>query len=512
MIVEDQGETIAYLSRPGTYGGGKEAVGRVETHISEIFLAGARAYKLKRAVKFPYLDFSTPEKRRAACAAEVSINSRTAPGIYRGVIPVTRGADGALRLNGAGAPVDWLVEMTRFDEDTLFDRLARQGALDRHVMEEVAEAVARLHEEAERCTGTDGANAVAALIESNARSFAECPAGIFDGAKVGRLETETRRVLEHHHPLLRARGAEGRVRHCHGDLHLRNICLFEGRPTLFDAIEFSEALANIDVLYDLSFLLMDLEHRDLRYLANITLNRYLDIAGDVDGLAALPLFLSLRAAIRAHVDAAAVGAAWRDEESAERVAGARAYLDRAIAYLSPPPPRLIAIGGLSGSGKSRLARELAPFVGPAPGARVVRSDVARKHLAGVPALTRLGSEGYTPAMTRRTYGAVCRQAQIGLEAGHAVIADAVFARPTQRQAIARVAARAGVPFDGLWLEAPVSVMECRIGGRRRDASDATPEVLRRQLAYKVGKLTWERLETSGEREDSVDRAKALFGV
>ena len=511
MIVEDQGEIIAYLSRSDTYGGG-DTVGRVETHVSEIFLAGARAYKLKRAVKFPYLDFSTPDMRRAACEAEVSINRRTAPAIYRGVIPVTRGAEGALRLNGAGATVDWLVEMTRFDEDTLFDRLARQGALDRHVMEEVAEAVARLHEEAERRTDGDGADAIAALIESNARSFAECPAGIFDGALVERLEAETRQVLGRLRPLLRARAAEGRVRRCHGDLHLRNICLLDAKPTLFDAIEFSEALANIDVFYDLSFLLMDLDHRNLRHLANVTLNRYLDITGDVGGLAALPLFLSLRAAIRAHVDVAAVGDAWPDEEAAECVAGARAYLERAIAYLAPPPPRLVAVGGLSGSGKSRLARELASFVGPAPGARVVRSDIARKHLAGVSALTRLGSEGYTPALTRRTYEAVCRQAQIGLEAGHAVIADAVFARPAQRHAIARVAALAGVPFEGLWLEAPAPVMESRISGRRRDVSDATSEILRNQLAYKVGKLTWQRLETSGERENTVDRAKTLLGV
>jgi hypothetical protein len=183
-----------------------------------------------------------------------------------------------------------------------------------------------------------------------------------------------------------------------------------------------------------------------------------------------------------------------------------------LVYLSPPPPRLIAIGGLSGSGKSGLARELAPFVGPAPGARVVRSDIARKHLAGVPALTRLGPEGYTPAMTQRTYEAAYGQAQRGLEAGHAVIADAVFARSAQRQAITAVAVRAGVPFDGVWLEASAPVMECRIGGRRRDASDATPEVLRRQLGYGVGKLIWVHLDTSGEREDAVDLVKALFGL
>ena len=511
MIVEEQGETIAYLSRPDTYGGGNREVGRVETHISEIFLAGELAYKLKRAVKFPYLDFSTPEKRRVACEAEVSINRRTAPGIYRGVIPVTRDADGALRLNGEGTPVDWLVEMVRFDEDTLFDRLARQGALDRHVMEEVAEAVSRLHEEAEPQTGGDGAGAIAALIDGNTRNFAECPAGIFDPAKVARLETEARRMLERHHPLLQARGAEGRVRRCHGDLHLRNICLLEGKPTLFDAIEFSEALATIDVLYDLCFLLMDLDHRELRGLANVTFNRYLDITGDMDGLAAVPLFLSLRAAIRAHVDAA-TGSASPGEEKTGRIAGAGAYLERAIAYLSPQQPRLIAIGGLSGSGKSRLARELAPFVGPAPGARVARSDIARKQLAGVSALTRLGPEGYTPEMTQRTYAEIYRQAQIGIEAGHAVIADAVFARPEERQAIAAVAARAGVRFDGLWLVTPASVMEGRIGDRRRDASDATPEVLRQQLDYKIGELTWARLDTSGARETTVEGAKTLLGV
>ncbi len=512
VIVEDQGEVIAFLSRPQAYGGGVSAVERRETHVSVVFLAGDRAFKLKRAVRFPYLDFSTSALRHAACEAEAAVNRRTASAMYLGVVAVTRGDGGRLRLGGDGAPVEWLVEMTRFDEDTLFDRLARLGALDRATMEDLAEAIARLHGQADERPHGGGRTALGAIIDSNAETFTECAGGVVDPAKVERLNALTRRALDGCAALLDARRAAGRVRHCHGDLHLRNIFLMDGKPTLFDAIEFSEALADIDVLYDLAFLLMDLDHRGLRRLASVTLNRYLDITGDNAGLGVLGLFLSVRAAIRSHVEAAAAASQTNRTEAQRSRADARGYLDLALDYLAPPPPILVAIGGFSGSGKSRLARELAPFLGAAPGARVVRSDVIRKRLCGVHALAPLGPVGYSAAMTERTYRTVFEEAQTALEAGHAVIADAVFGRPGQRRAVAAIAAGARVPFHGLWLEAPLDVREQRVTVRRRNVSDADAGVVRGQAAYDLGEIDWDRIDSSGPREETVRRGRALIGL
>ena len=512
MIVEDQGEVIAFLSRPQAYGSGASAVERLETHVSVIFLTGDRAYKLKRAVRFPYLDFSTSALRRAACEAEVVVNRRTAPGMYLGVVAVTREPGGGLRLGGDGAPVDWLVEMTRFDQDTLFDRLARLGALDRPDMEDLADAVARLHGAAEERGRGGGHAGMGVIVDGNAETFAECANGVLDPVKVERLNVSTRRALDGRAALLDARRAGGRVRHCHGDLHLRNIFRMDGKPTLFDAIEFNPVLSDIDVLYDLAFLLMDLDHRGPRRLASIALNRYLDITGDTAGLGALGLFLSVRAAIRSHVEAAAAATQTDRAEARRSRAEARAYLDRALAYLVPPSPVLVAVGGFSGAGKSRLARELAPFLGAPPGARVVRSDVVRKRLSGVDLLAPLGPEGYSAAMTERTYRTMFEEAQTALEAGYAVIADAVFARPGQRRAVAAISARTRVPFHGLWLEAPLEARERRVTVRRRNVSDADAGLVRAQAAYDMGEIDWDRIDSSGPREETLGKGRALIGL
>ncbi len=511
MIVEDQSEVLEALSRPETYGSA-DPVERIDTHISAVFLTGDRAFKLKRAVRLPYLDYSTPEARRRFCHAEVRINRRTAPALYHGVVAVVRDPDGRLRLGGEGKAVDWLVEMTRFEEHMLFDRLAVEGRLDRFAMEDLADAVARFHGAAERVADAGGRAAVLKVIESNADCFAEAPAGILDAAAVGTLREASWRLLAGVEGLLEERRAAGFVRHCHGDLHLRNICLFEGQATLFDAIEFSQEIANIDVLYDLAFLVMDLDHRGLRRLASILLNRYLDITADIGGLAAMPLFLSLRAGIRSHV-AALSSTTQSDASAAEALrTEARTYLGEALAYLEPAGPRLIAVGGLSGSGKSRLARDLAPLVGPSPGARVVRTDVTRKRLAGVGLETRLGSAGYSRDMTERTYQAVYDECLAVLATGRAAIADAVFAHAEERTAIEAVAREAGVPFHGLWLESPPEVMQERVTHRKRNVSDATSWVVRLQLSYDLGDITWDRIDTGGSREDSVARARTVLGL
>ena len=293
MITEDQTAVIDALASPSTHGGAP--VERIDTHTAIVFLAGSRAWKLKRAVRFDYLDFSTVERRKAMCDAEVRLNRRIAPAVYRGVVAVTRAPD-------AASP-----------------ELDRRGAL------------------------------------------------------------------------LDARREAGLVRQCHGDLHLRNIVMLEGQPTLFDAVEFNDEIACIDVIYDLAFLLMDLWRRQLPRHANAVWNGYLAETADLDGVSLLPLFLSCRAAVRAKTSATAARVQDSPERAGELRALAREYLALAERLLHPAEPCLIAVGGFSGSGKSTLALGLAPSVGAVPGAVVLRSDEIRKRLCGVPLLERLGA-------------------------------------------------------------------------------------------------------------------------
>lgn len=508
---EEQSRVIAFLSRPDTFSPA-DPVRRIETHASIVFIAGERAYKLKRAVRFPYLDFSTPARRRACCEAEVRINRRTAPAIYRGVLAVTREADGRLALGGSGDPVDWLVEMTCFAQDALLDKLAARDGLDRRLVEDLADRIAAFHRDAARTPTSGGGAAMAAVIDNNAASFAACGPGVFDAGAVERLVAGWREQVAACGALLDARRGGGFVRHCHGDLHLRNVVLWDGQPTLFDAIEFNDAFAEIDVLYDLAFLLMDLGDRGLSDLASIVFNRCLDNTGDSGGLAALPLFVSLRAGIRAHVEAASARAQSQSDGVVPLIDAARRYLALALATLERVPPRLIAIGGLSGSGKSRLARALAPSLDHVPGARVVRSDCIRKRLAGVALGERLGPLGYGANMTAKTYRALGDEAAEALAAGRSVIADAVFASAREREAIGDVAARAGVPFVGLWLEAPPAALETRVAARRGNVSDATVEVVRMQLGFETGRIDWPKIDSSASPEATLAAARQSLDV
>jgi predicted kinase len=320
-----------------------------------------------------------------------------------------------------------------------------------------------------------------------------------------RLIAAWRQLLASLAVLLERRRAEGHVRLCHGDLHLRNICLVEGRPTLFDCVEFNDEIARIDVLYDLAFLLMDLHYRHLTRLENQVFNRYLDLRDEAAGLAALPLFLSLRAAIRAHTGAAAAARQPEPERAALQRREATAYLDAACAFLASPAPRLVAVGGLSGTGKTSLAYAIAPELGRAPGARVLRSDVLRKRLMGVAPEVRLGSEAYTPAISARVYQLLCAEAAEALSCGQAVVADAVFLKEVERDAIAEVGRAAGIPFTGLWLEAPYEVMENRIRARCADASDATAAVLRHQRNMDKGRISWLRLDAKRNEPKQIAR-------
>lgn len=506
-----QEAVLAFLTQPASYGEPASTLERIDTHASIVFLIGTRAFKVKRAVRFSYLDYSTLALRKRYCEAELELGRRLAPVLYRTLHAVTSGSDGRLEIDGAGEPVEWLLEMRRFDQADLFDRLAEKGGLTPALMRELADTIADFHGAAPAAHDRGGSAGIRAVIDDS-RENLRLAEDIVEAADVEALHAAQIAACQRLAPLLDGRRDLGKVRRCHGDLHLRNICLVDGRPTLFDGIEFSADIATIDVIYDLAFLLMDLHHRGHDELGNRVLNRYLDRTGDVGGLAPLPLFLSVRASIRAHVSAAG---ALRQSDSVERSRLAeetRSYLSLARALLKPREARLVAIGGLSGTGKSSLAHALAPELGPVPGARIVRSDVLRKRGFGVAPETPLPPSAYDPATTERVYRALCDEAGEALSAGYAAVADAVFLRPEERGAITETARAAGARFVGLWLEAPPGVLARRIEGRAADASDADVAVMRRQLSIDPGAVTWTRIGAAEDTRSTAARARAVLGT
>ncbi len=495
-VVADQSAVFAFLADPASHGG-TAPVTRIDTHGAAVFLVGPDAYKVKRAVAFPFMDFSTLDKRREACTGEIAINRPNAPDLYLSALPVTE-QDGRLTLGGTGTPVEWVVHMRRFDEGQTLDRVAARDGLGREVLSTLARAIVEAHRRAPLCPpGFDAVAALADVAADNAASFRAVPE-LFESTQAQALEAGTAAALAAFTDLMRERTAGGDVRRCHGDLHLRNIALIEGRPVLFDAIEFNPELATCDVLYDLAFLIMDLWQRGLKGEANAVLNRYLwaqDHERHYRALKALPLFLSLRAAIRAKVGMAAL--ARLDGEARTRAAReVQDYFAAALGFLAPTPPVLLAVGGLSGTGKSRLAARAAPALGRAPGAVVLRSDVERKSLNGVAETERLPAAGYAPEQTAQVYDRVRQRIDVALKAGQAAVADAVHARPDERSAIRAVAETNGVPFLGLWLTAPLDLLRTRVARRKNDASDATPEVVTRQADYDLGPMDWIEVDVS----------------
>jgi aminoglycoside phosphotransferase family enzyme/predicted kinase len=506
---DSQQAVFALLGDPATHGG--HAVKRIDTHAASVFLAGERALKVKRALRFPFLDYSTLEKRKAACEAELEVNRAFAPEIYRRLAAITREADGRLALDGAGKPVEWAVEMRRFDEEATLDRLAEQGRIDAALADRLGRAVAAAHAAAPAVDAEPWLEALASFLDQNEAAF-RAEGDLFPPDEAAALDRSSRAALTRLRPLLLARGRRGLIRRGHGDLHLGNIARIDGRPVLFDAIEFDPLIAAGDVLYDLAFLVMDLIERGLTGAANVVLNRYLAAtrrSEDLDGLAALPLFLSLRAAIRAKVTAARRDQAAEPERPTIARAG-QTYFRLACRLIEPPAPTLVAIGGLSGTGKSMLARALAPDVAPDPGAVILRSDVERKALFALDETDRLPADAYGPEVTAKVYATLADKARRLVTAGHSAIVDAVFARADERAAIAAVAQACHVSFRGVFLIADLATRLARVGARERDASDADADIARRQEDYEIGTMDWMEIDASGSPEETYARAMAVL--
>lgn len=493
-ITQNQSAAIAFLERLADVEG--DQVERIDTHGAIVFLGGERAWKLKRAVWFPFLDFSTVEKRAAACRAEITLNRRTAPEFYCACQPLTRRPGGELELDGNGETVDWVVVMRRFDQDMLLDRMAARDELTAVHIVRLADEIADFHAAAQPRPDFGGAEAMRWIVEDNVEEIEAMPEA-FGKAASATLKRLSEEALRQSASTLDERREKGFVRQCHGDLHLRNIFLWGDRPILFDCLEFDEKLSCIDVMYDLAFLLMDLEHRGRRDFANLALNRYLQRNGDLAGLAVLSLFLSCRAAIRAKVEASGA-AVQADRAEAEKMRKtAREYLSLATAFLAPHKPMLIGIGGESGSGKSTVAAAIAARLGGSPGAVVLRSDVARKRLFGHRMEETLPQDAYSREATVRTYDRLTEDARTVLDGGMTAIADAVYADPAERQALATLAGKLGVSFHGFWIDAPLEVRIERVSGRQADASDATADFLRAHPVRARGPMEWTRIDGSG---------------
>jgi len=477
-------------------------VKRIDTHAATVLLDGTRALKIKRAVRFPFLDYSTLAKRKAACEEEIRINRPLAPQIYHRVVAITEEPDGSLKVDGSGRPVEYAVDMSRFDESRTLDHLAKTGPLDASLASAAADAIVASHAAALRADGKAWVSSIPGLIDKNSDGLRK--GHDLEAEDIARLAEASHAAFLRLRPLLEQRGRQGFVRRCHGDLHLANIVSIDAQPVLFDAIEFDAQIATVDVLYDLAFTLMDLLQHDQPVAANIVLNQYLEATPpeNLDALSALPLFMSIRAAIRAQVALARPGT-----DRTGIVREARRYFELAVALMHPPAPRLIAVGGLSGTGKSVLARALAPHVAPQPGAVVLRSDVIRKQLFRVEHTEQLPPSTYRPEVTARVYDTLIQRARQVLAQGHSAIVDAVFAREPERDELAALAKACGVPLNGLFLVADLATRQARIGGRRGDASDATQEVAALQEHYNIGHIGWASIDASGTQEQTLQRCR-----
>ena len=509
---QEQEEVIDFLSDPSASGPGIEGVERCETHGAIVFLAGARAYKLKRAVKLPYMDYSTVERRHTMCQAELTINSPLAPMIYLGVCPVVRNSDGTLRLGSldeTDQAVDWLVVMNRFDQSALFSALCDRGALTDSLMRALAEQVALFHQKALKTEAYGGLGGISDVVKECETIFGNTP-GLFPEGKVSNFSRFARQALAQNGELLEARRTNGHVGRCHGDLHLSNICLLDGIPVLFDAIEFSDDFGCIDLLYDLAFLIMDLERHGREREANILLNRYLAKTGDYAGLPALPLFLACRAAIRAHVAATTILIAAKN--AGELANQAAQLFDLSVDYLKPGSAQLVAVGGLSGTGKSTIAASLAPAIGRRPGAIVVRTDELRKELWGIPESQKLPQEAYSKEFSAKVYAALAERTSIILKSGQSVIADGVFGTQVERDLVRRQAEALSLSFHGFWLEASQPVLEKRIAGRIGDVSDATVAVLHSQMRNVDPPNDWVRIRATGPLLQIVSKAEQILSA
>jgi aminoglycoside phosphotransferase family enzyme/predicted kinase len=495
----DAARLAAALLRPACYPHPVGEVRLLQTHISWVFLAGEHAYKVKKPVSLGFADFATLEARRFFCEEELRLNRRTAPDLYEAVVPIT-GSPDAPAVGGGGPVIEWAVKMRRFPQEALLDRVARTGALTPALVDAFAQSVAAFHAALPRAKDDSPFGTPREIRDEAVGNFAQIEAigGVAEAEDVLRaLRAWTERACAHLEAVFQSRRDEGFVRECHGDLHLGNVALIGGRPVAFDAIEFNEAFRWIDVMNEVAFPVMDLVHHGLPRLARRFLDRYLAGTGDYEGLAVLRFYLVYRAMVRAKVSAIRSRQAGVPELDRQRSARAFGEHVELAAHLSRPArAAVIAMHGLSGSGKTTAAQELLESLG----AIRIRSDVERKRLHGLAASARTGfapGEGlYAQGADDETYARLVILARQVVAAGHPVIVDATSLQRTRRETFRELAQDCGVPFVLFACVAPQEVLRERVVTRARegtDASEAGLAVLERQIAH-LEPLAAEELE------------------
>jgi aminoglycoside phosphotransferase family enzyme/predicted kinase len=481
-------EWLNSIDDPGIYPHPVSEIQLIQTHISWVILTGDWAYKLKKPVNFGFVDFSTLELRQAACLEEVRLNRRTAPSLYDGVVPMVEGADGP-QFGGSGLILEYAVRMRQFAQADLFEQCLARNELSIDLIKNLARAVAELHAQADIATpespfGTP--ELIRSTVQACLDELAKAPLPEALGTQLIPLKEWVTSEWHRLNPSFISRKQQGWIRECHGDLHLGNIVLYRGKPTLFDCLEFNPGLRWIDVMSDVAFLVMDLHGRKASSLAWRTLNIWLEQTGDYQGLSVLKYYLAYRALVRAKVASIRLRQPEISAEDQTRQHDLlKSYIELATSVIRPVQPAIVLMHGVSGSGKSFVARRLVDSFG----AIQIRSDVERKRLMGtwpaVPPVPPTESEMYSTETTRQTYLRLKSLAGNVVESGYPVIVDAAFLKQTDRQAFASLAAELGIPFVIAACHAPVAVMQERVSKRQQigqDASDADVAVLQQQLA------------------------------
>ncbi|MFT6558251.1 AAA family ATPase [Sneathiella sp.] len=490
--LEVQQKLIAFLiAHPNSWdprAAATDPVEVIETHGATVLLGPTVALKIKKAVHFDHMNYSTLSQRKYFCDKEVAINQNGARGLYHGVIALYRSNE-EFSLTPSQEIVEYAVKMQRFPKGSRLDERVQTGNFPVVIQDKLSDTLASFHLKAEIIDDSAKIPTFATVIEQNFHQLDHfCPELLSQDA-VDDFRENLINDADRLSPLFQKRQQDGWIRAGHGDLHLQNICVLNDQPLLFDAIEYQDDFVISDVLYDVAFLIMDLWYRDQKMPANRIFNRYLGKIGwttsvtPLEALQALPFFMSMRAGIRTHVAGNRYRQAAQPDQKAVLSEQTKSLFEAACAYQRSDRPSLIAIGGYSGSGKSTLAERLAPEIGTtAPGAIRLRSDVLRRQLIDWDDYSPMPQWAYTPQMSEKTYSLMARNARAILQAGHSVIVDAVLDRPTDQQQFKELAASLNVPFHGLWLSVNKDNMKDRINKRTRDASDATVDILDKQLA------------------------------
>jgi len=516
------GNLLLAMQNPALYHHPVDGFQIIETHISQVILTGQYAYKIKKPVDFGFLDFSTLELRKHYCEEELRLNRRLAEPLYLEVLPIT-GSPEQLVIGGDGEPFEYMLKMRQFRQNQLLDQQQEAGELKPELLSSLAKQVANFHNSLEPIADDKPLGTPEAVYAAMQENFDQIRPLISDTSllsQLDNLEAWTQTTFERHRDLIAQRRTDGYVRECHGDLHLANITVYEGRVTVFDCIEFNEPFRWIDVINDLAFLLMDLESRREPALANLVLNTYLEYRGDFEALPLLPLYKAYRALVRAKIALFTMGnPSLAEQEKEGLMQHYRDYAQLAEDYSNIPNRYMLATVGLSASGKTCVSAAMSAELGLIR----LRSDVERKRLHGLAPLedsqSPTGANLYSPEANEKTYVRLAKLASDLLAAGLPVIVDAASLKEKERALFAAVAESQGVPFALIHCEAPEALRKEWVRNRKGDASEATVELLDAQKDWFEPLTAEETSYTVHLRSDQehvaeavADRIRQHFGL